>query len=165
MSHPPDSGQFRAALKEIFTEAMKDGKSAVSVKSGILHRQVGGYPGPSHRMPICCEVMYQEMGSRDKSEASPPKGKGASLRIRYDLPRGGEARKERRFFARLFRRLISQLSRVMSWWRGSGLNMKRGWPAVSRGRLMQRCSQPRCGASTGLQNKKRAKPFPPTPGR
>lgn len=59
MSHPPDSGQFRAALKEIFTEAMKDGKSAVSVKPGILHRQVGGYPGPSHRMPISCEVMYQ----------------------------------------------------------------------------------------------------------
>ena len=87
-----DSGQFRAALKEIFTEA-----------PGIRHRQVGGYPGPSHRMPICCEVMYQEMGSRDKSEASLPKGKGASLRIRYDLPRGGEARKERRFFARLFR--------------------------------------------------------------
>ena len=105
MSHPPDSSQFRAALKEIFTEAMKDGKSSVAVKAGDLHKQVGVYPEPksNHRMPICCEVMYQEMGSRDKSEASPPKGKGASLRIRYDLPRGGEARKERRFFARLFR--------------------------------------------------------------
>ena len=98
MSHPPDSSQFRAALKEIFTEAMKDGKSAVSVNSGILHRQVGGYPGPSHRMPICCEVMYQEMGSRDKSEASPPKGKGASLRIRYDLHKGGRSQKRTTVF-------------------------------------------------------------------
>ena len=165
MPHPPDSSQFRAALKEIFTEATKDGKSSVSMNSGILHRRVGGYPEPSHRMPVCCEVMYQEMGKRDEIMHSPQKGKGTSLTIRYDLPRGGEARKERRFFARLFRRLISQLSRVMSWWHGSGLNMKRGWPAVSRGRLMQRCSQPRFGASTGLQNKKRATPFPPTPGR
>ena len=167
MSHPPDSSQFRAALKEIFTEATKDGKSSVAVKAGDLHKQVGGYPEPksNHRMPICCEVMYHEMGNRDEIMHSPQKRKRTSLTIRYDLPKGGEARKERRFFARLFRRLISQLSRVMSWWRGSGLNMKRGWLAVSRGRLMQRCSQPRCGASTGLQNKKRAKPFPPTPGR
>ena len=103
MPYPPDSGQFRAALKKIFAEATKDGKSSVSVNSGILHRQVGGYPGPSHRMPICCEVMYQEMGSRDKIKASPPKGKGASLTIRYDLPRGGKPRPERRFFARLLR--------------------------------------------------------------
>ena len=103
MPHPPDSSQFRAALKEIFTEATKDGKSSVSVNSGILHRRVGGYPGPSHRMPVCCEVMYQEMGSRDKIEASSPKGKGASLTIRYDLPRRGAARTKRRFFSRLFR--------------------------------------------------------------
>ena len=124
MSHPSDNSQFRAALKEIFTEAMKDGKSSVAVKAGDLHKQVGGYPEPksNHRMPIYCEVMYQEMGNRDEIMHSPQKGKGTSLTICYDLPRGGEARKERRFFARLFRRLISQLSRVMSWWLGSGRN-------------------------------------------
>ena len=88
VSHPPDSSQFRAALKEIFTEAMKDGKS--SVAAGDLPQQVGGYPEPksNHRMPICCEVMYQEMGNRDEIMHSPQKGKGSSLTVRYDLPRG-----------------------------------------------------------------------------
>lgn len=102
MAYPPDSGQFRAALKEIFTQETKEGKSAVSVNSGILHRQVGGYPGTNHRMPICCEVMYQEMSKGDKIESRPPKGKGASLTIRYALPRGN-SKPERRFFSRLFR--------------------------------------------------------------
>ena len=84
---------------------MKDGKSSVAVKAGDLHKQVGGYPEPKskHHMPICCEVMYHEMGNRDEIMHSPQKGKGTSLTIRYDLPKGGEARKERRFFARLFR--------------------------------------------------------------
>ena len=158
---PSDKHQIRAILSEIFAEATAEGLSSVKVKAADLCMAAGS----DIAVAACCEVMVREMGNCDEIMHSPQKGKGTSLTIRYDLPKGGEARKERRFFARLFRRLISQLSRVMSWWRGSGLNMKRGWPAVSRGRLMQRCSQPRCGASTGLQNKKRAKPFPPTPGR
>ena len=84
---------------------MKDGKSSVAVKAGDLHKQVGGYPEPkgNHRMPICCEVMRKEMGIRDEIMHSLQKGKGASLTIRYDLPRGGAARTKRRFFSRLFR--------------------------------------------------------------
>jgi 5-methylcytosine-specific restriction protein A len=53
------------------------------ITAGQLHRDVGGYPGPSHRMPVCCSVMRQEMSHRDKVVAEPPKGAGASLTISY----------------------------------------------------------------------------------
>ena len=102
MGHAPDSGQFRDALKALFAKATKEGLDSVSVNSGLLHREVGGYPGTNHRMPICCEVMYQEMGKGDEIESRPPKGKGASLTICYTLSRGG-GKTERKFFSRLFR--------------------------------------------------------------
>jgi 5-methylcytosine-specific restriction protein A len=59
----------------------------VEITAGSLHRVVGGYPGTNHRMPICCQVMYDTMGPDDEVVTSPPSGKGASLRIRYQLPR------------------------------------------------------------------------------
>ena len=34
-------------------------------------------------MPECCEVMYSKMKGNDSIISSPPKGKGASLTIRY----------------------------------------------------------------------------------
>jgi 5-methylcytosine-specific restriction protein A len=57
--------------------------NCVDVNSGDLHRQVGGYPGRNHRMPVCCEVMYGKMKGDDAVLSAPPKGKGASLTIRY----------------------------------------------------------------------------------
>jgi 5-methylcytosine-specific restriction protein A len=57
------------------------------VTAGELHRRVGEYPGPNHRMPVCCSVMRQAMTHRDHEVCAPPKGNGASLRIRYYLPR------------------------------------------------------------------------------
>ena len=41
---------------------------------GKLHRQVGGYPGNQHRMPICCDVLRAEMEDEDQVLKSPPKG-------------------------------------------------------------------------------------------
>lgn len=61
--------------------------SHLDVTSGDVHRSVGGYPGNSHRMPLCCSVMYQLMRPGDVVLAAPPKGQGATLRIRYRLPR------------------------------------------------------------------------------
>ncbi len=95
-SSPPHSGNrliaskaddFRAALNAIFVEAQRMGKSNIEVNAGELHKTVGGYPGPDNRMASCCQVMLSEKGSRDTIVSQPPKGKGASLTIRYVLPR------------------------------------------------------------------------------
>ena len=81
----PTADDFRKELQNIFCE--NEGKPSIDVNSRKLHRAIGGYPGENHRMPVCCDVMYDEMSARDKVLQSPPKGKGASLTIRYRLPR------------------------------------------------------------------------------
>ncbi len=86
-SPAPQAPDFEEALSQIFTEAERSGVPHVDVAARDLHRRVGGYPGPSHRMPVCCGVMYRLMKSGDEILAAPPSGRGASLRIRYGLPR------------------------------------------------------------------------------
>ena len=79
---------FRAALAKLFGDAAAAGRARVVVRSGDLHRLVGGYPGPNHRMPVCCNVLYAEMvDGLDEILHAPPKGQGASLAIEYRLPR------------------------------------------------------------------------------
>jgi 5-methylcytosine-specific restriction protein A len=78
---------FYGELQEIFFSAEKQGLSKISVNSGELHRRVGGYPGPNHRMPSCCSAMRSVMRYGDRITQSPPKGNGASLTIEYQLPR------------------------------------------------------------------------------
>ena len=78
---------FRDQLHAECKKAAEQGRSHVDIGSGKLHETVGGYPGTNHRMPTCCTVMYDEMQSRDQVLKKPPKGKGASLTIRYKLPR------------------------------------------------------------------------------
>lgn len=84
---PPNSNDFRKELHDLLTSAEKLGFLAVEIKSGNLHRRVGGYPGQDHRMPICCEVMYSEMKPADSLISKPKSGQGASVVIRYQLPR------------------------------------------------------------------------------
>ena len=57
----------------------------VDLTSGDVHRVVGGYPAEkgNHRMPVCCDVMYEAMRGDDEVLSRPPKGKGATLKIRY----------------------------------------------------------------------------------
>lgn len=56
----------------------------IDLNSGDIHREIGGYPdSTNHRMPVCCDVMYSNMQGDDKIISAPPKGKGASLTIRY----------------------------------------------------------------------------------
>lgn len=63
----------------------------ITIRAGDLHKALGGYPGPNHRMPICCSAMYQAMDIGDEIVKAPPKGRGANLYIRYRLPRPGAA--------------------------------------------------------------------------
>jgi hypothetical protein len=79
--------EFKSALARSFTRAEGARHTFVDVNSGNLHREVGGYPGTSHRMPLCCEVMKAAMRGEDGILEEPPGGKGATLTIRYTLPR------------------------------------------------------------------------------
>lgn len=85
----PNAWDFERELHNIFTSAQREGRSYVDVRSGDLHRRVGGYPGPNHRMPTCCDVMRKNMDPTlgDRILEQPPKGNGANLVIRYMLPR------------------------------------------------------------------------------
>ncbi len=83
----PQSIDFQEALLEEFARAESRGRNSCEIRASDLHRTVGGYPGNNHRMPVCCDVMYGEMRDTDEVVDAPPKGKGASLKIRYCLPR------------------------------------------------------------------------------
>jgi len=82
--HMPSADDFRSALYSIFSSSQG---GYVDVTSGDLHRRVGGYPGTNHAMPNCCSIMRQAMQRGDVIVAEPPKGNGATLTIRYRLPR------------------------------------------------------------------------------
>jgi 5-methylcytosine-specific restriction protein A len=86
-SHGSFAERFRSELMTMFGEAEAEGKAHLDVVAKDLHRRVGGYPGPNHRMPICCSVMRAQMGPDDRLLRSPPSGQGANLMIRYHLPR------------------------------------------------------------------------------
>ncbi len=78
---------FEKTLTELLILAQQEKAPYIEIKSGDLHRQVGGYPSQNHRMPTCCLVMKREMKTGDKILHQPSKGKGATLVIRYQLPR------------------------------------------------------------------------------
>lgn len=82
----PTSQDFEGELRRQLGKARESGKSYVDVNSGELHRDVGGYPGKDHSMPTCCNVMVRLMKSGDEVLTQPPKGRGATLTIRYKLP-------------------------------------------------------------------------------
>ncbi len=82
--------RFRNQLRDLLIDAERARKPYLEVVSADLHREVGGYPpakGESHRMPVCCDVMRDLMSAGDMVIAEPSFGKGATLKIRYKLPR------------------------------------------------------------------------------
>ena len=89
-SAAPAREDFEQALAERLAGAGARGEPYVNLEAGDLHRAVGGYPGSNHRMPVCCSVMRAAMRSGDSILSEPPGGSGASLRIRYLLPRPAE---------------------------------------------------------------------------
>jgi len=70
-----------------FRRAFERGASFIDIVSGDVHRTVGGYPGRSHRMPTVCKVMRDLSRTSDPVIQSPPKGNGATPKIRYRIPR------------------------------------------------------------------------------
>lgn len=83
----PTADQFRDRLNAKLREAERRGLTDLEVNSGALHRELGGYPGSNHQMPSCCDVMERERRPLDDIVSRPPSGRGASLTVRYRLPR------------------------------------------------------------------------------
>jgi hypothetical protein len=82
----PDVADFEAEIRRMWQQA--GGAPSIDVRSGDVHEKLGGYPGQQHhRIPTCCNVMRRLMGPGDTIVDQPPKGKGATLVIRYRLPR------------------------------------------------------------------------------
>lgn len=83
----PTAEDFQEELNRILLSSRWKGMPYVDVESGYLHQQAGHYPNRNHRMPICCRVMKSNMKEGDRILQQPPSGQGASLIIRYRLPR------------------------------------------------------------------------------
>jgi hypothetical protein len=75
---------FREALQRIFDESPA---GFIDVNAKELYSKVGGGTGRKYNMAGCCYVMTKAMQPGDKTVAGPPSGKGATLTIRYILPR------------------------------------------------------------------------------
>jgi 5-methylcytosine-specific restriction protein A len=89
----PTRDDFKMDLYRMMNESIRQGRATAEINAGELHRRVGDYPGPNHRMPMCCEVM-RDAFAPDVGDAiveEPPSGQGASLTIRYVLPRSEPA--------------------------------------------------------------------------
>jgi hypothetical protein len=80
---PPTAQGFAREIEAFRDRARSEGKESITLTAGEVHRRVGGYPGPTHRMPVCCAAMRRAMGPRDAIVTAPPRGNGASLTIRY----------------------------------------------------------------------------------
>jgi len=83
----PTATAFRRALAGALDEATLSGAAFLDLRATDLHRRLGGYPGPQAAMATCCSVMRAAMEADDVVLAAPPRGVGASLTIRYSLPR------------------------------------------------------------------------------
>jgi hypothetical protein len=85
----PTADDFRMEMYRMMNEAVREGRETTEINAGELHRRVGDYPGRNHRMPVCCEVMRGAFApdAGDLIVEQPPSGQGASLTIRYVLPR------------------------------------------------------------------------------
>ena len=79
--------EFAGELRALLDSAEARLLSYVDINAGELHRRVGGYPGPDHRMPSCCRAMHEQVRGSDEIRSAPPGGAGVSLTIRYRLPR------------------------------------------------------------------------------
>jgi len=87
LSPSPRKVDFDVELQRQLAAATSAGAKMLDISAKELHIAVGGYSGPSHAMPSCCSAMRSEQRLTDEVLAQPPKGKGASLKIRYFLPR------------------------------------------------------------------------------
>lgn len=78
---------FDQAIEAQVSRAEEQRRPHVEINAGELHRQLGGYPGTSHRMPVACAALRAAMKEGDIVTFEPPKGNGAAFTVRYELRR------------------------------------------------------------------------------
>lgn len=77
---------FERELIALLAEAEKQGRTGVTVSAGELHRRAGGYPGPDHRMPSCCNAMRSVARTLPGTEVpNDLKLNGASFAIKFKI--------------------------------------------------------------------------------
>jgi hypothetical protein len=76
---------FRQGLLGQMDRATRAGLIDVLINSGELYRSLGGYPGSTHGMPLCCGAMEAEMKPGDTLLLE--RSNGAGMTVRYLLPR------------------------------------------------------------------------------
>ena len=81
----PVKKDFTNKIAELKKISRQGGEPFLLITSGDLHKIVGGYDTTNHRMASCCDAMYDAMHTGDEIIQAPPKGKGASLTIKYYL--------------------------------------------------------------------------------
>ena len=79
----PTKKDFTQKLEEIKVDAKESRAMSLIVTSKELHKMVGGYDTRNHRMASCCDAMYDAMNMGDAVLQAPPKGRGATLKIKY----------------------------------------------------------------------------------
>ena len=73
----PTAEEFQVTLRAWMQGAEHASETTVEINSGQLHREVGGYPGQNHRMPMCCAAIRNERGGCDPTGASEETGRFA----------------------------------------------------------------------------------------
>ena len=68
-------------LDQKHSYAKQEGVREIQINSGELHRELGGYPGPDHRMPMVCKVRRDSMRKNEEMSQTPQKGNGAQFTI------------------------------------------------------------------------------------
>ena len=83
----PSREAFREALHARFRQATEDGLTLLHVRARELHRAVGAYPGPAHRMSDCLSVMRSEIGPGDIVITGSDGEVDPTLIVQYAIPR------------------------------------------------------------------------------
>jgi hypothetical protein len=81
----PSAADFERELQHRREVAETTGAQTMTITAAELHRAVGGYPGPDHRMPSCCAAMRRAMNAGDRVLHEPSAGNGPSLEIEYRI--------------------------------------------------------------------------------
>ncbi|WP_077359465.1 hypothetical protein [Fictibacillus arsenicus] len=85
--HPlPRVTDFKEEIDALKKQAKIKGEPYIEIVALELHKRLG-MPAGNHRMATCCDAMYAMMINErgDHIISAPPKGKGSTLTIRYNL--------------------------------------------------------------------------------
>lgn len=83
----PTKDEFARVLRRMLCIEEASGSSWFAVKVSDLDLEVGGFPESDYRLPLCRDVMVEEMWSDDEVLSASQTGEEISLCINYRLPR------------------------------------------------------------------------------